>query len=141
MISTNKFTVTVFLLTLIYAFTGSCNVAPNPSECKEVRSGRFRIHNDLSGIVTILTRDGKRQAEVAEGSKDTLYMAVRWTNDCQYDLLYLAGDPMISDSLKTYAISHPIKVKILQVEKNYYIYTAEIEGLEPVQKDTAFKIQ
>lgn len=121
----------------------SCNSSPDAKDCRNYRTGKFRIRNDEDGSVTIVTRMHTRQIEVKEGSADTLFMAVRWLNDCKYELSYLAGEAFVPDSLKDFARSHPIFVEITRIEKDYYLYSANFKYMdkEMEMKDTVHIIQ
>lgn len=130
-----------FLLALIAFTVSHCESAPETQDCSMLKSGRYRINNEKNGLVTILSRTGNKQAEVVEGEIDSSFMEVRWTGNCQYELHYMEGDPTIPDSLRDFAEANPVLVKILKVEKDYYIYRAEIKGIEQLRTDTAFNAE
>jgi len=116
----------------------SCNSSPGSEDCRQYKTGKFKIRNDENGTVTLLRRTMARQIEVKEGETDTLIMAVRWINDCEYELNYLTGIP---DSMVDFARSHPIKVQILKTGKDYYTYNSSFKGLDFELKDSAHRAE
>lgn len=139
MSKSNKFIVAICQLALVTIV--SCNSSVAPGDCRKFHQGKFRVQQDYNGEVGIFETTGNRQTSITEGKNDTTVLAVRWINDCQYELHYLAGKILIEDSLAEYYRTHPIKINIIETAENYFIYTSTMEGIEPVLKDTAFRIQ
>jgi hypothetical protein len=80
--------------------------------------------------------------EVTEGTTDSVHMGVRWTGDCEYELIYLSDNYGLVPKLdKEFARTHPLVVKIIDVEKDYYIYTSKMEGVDLTLVDTAYIVK
>lgn len=128
---TNSHQFTAAFMMLLCMIGASCSSSPIAEDCRKFRTGKFRIRNDENGSITLVSRTKTRQIEVKEGQADTLYMAVRWLNDCRYELSYLAGNA------KDFTRSHPLTVDITRIEKGYYLYSSQFrDDADIVMKDT-----
>jgi hypothetical protein len=118
----------------------SCNHTPAAGDCKKFHNGKFRVLYENEGRAGIFTMEGNRQIYVTEGENDTSVFAVRRMNDCSYELHYLSGKIPLPDSIAQYYRTHPSKVNIIKTSENYFLFTTEMEGVEIVINDTAFRI-
>jgi hypothetical protein len=111
----------------------NCKPAPTTLQCEDVKNGTFS--RDLSdGTLVIFTRKDNRLAEVYQGETDTLYLEVKWLNDCEYEMHAIPGA-----ASQNYPAPAPVNIKILKVEKDYYTYKAQ--SGEMIKYDTAFIIK
>ena len=131
------------LLCLVIAVvTAVCVAAQKPRKCKQLKKGTFKIFNELTGKYALVKRTAKLQVEVTEGTTDSVQMSVRWTGDCEYELLYLSDNfGLVPDEHKEFARTTPLQVKILTVNKDYYIYTSKMPGIDFVLEDTAYIVR
>jgi hypothetical protein len=129
------------LIILNILVSAACNPASESEDCARFQSGEFIFRNDKDGSITRVYRNGKIQTEVKDGLTDSMHFAMIWMKDCRYDLQYLGGSEAVVDSLAGDMKRIPIQVKILTTAKDYYTFSAQIEGTEFVLTDTLFKVK
>jgi hypothetical protein len=138
MFISNKLVV-VFIILANCLVCAACNSAADTNDCTKFQNGQFWHRSEQDGSITDIYRNGKMQTEVKRGFTDTMHFAVIWMKDCRYDLQYLRGSSPVSDSMADRIKRQPIQVRILTNEKDYYIFSAEVEGSPVVLQDTIFK--
>lgn len=137
----SKYFLIAGLVAILQVLTAACNYASDKGpDCTNFYSGTFKIKSETDGSTVIIHRTRNRQYEIKE-SGDTLASKITWISPCEYQLLYSSGETDLPDTLHNYLATHPVTFKISKVEKNYYIFTATIEGSSATLTDTVFKVE
>jgi len=116
------------LFTLIILF--SCQNKPEIN-IKSFRYGNYKTVLDYKNITSYAQRNDSLQIETYDNKKDTFY--IEWVNNFEYILLKKNPKSLID--------STPFHVKITEIKKNSYNFSAYHKGSKFKQKGTAFKIQ
>ncbi len=112
-----------YLLLLFLLTATSCSKPPK--NCSKFKTGTFEYKNYDS----IVTRNDSIQIEINNNKKTKTVSSIKWLSNCQYILTYKETNNPLAKEL----IGSKIKVDILSVSKNSYIYHAydndyEIKG-------------
>jgi len=108
----------------------------NLQGCDRFRVGKFRIDSELDSTYWIIERTDSTQIETNALSGMTQTLKIRWTGPCEYELTLLNLTEKPKDSLIARMQKIPLKTKIIQTGKDYYIFESYKEGIEFIFSDT-----
>lgn len=114
-------------------FLNSCS-APS---CADIKNGKFKLTDHETGYIYIVMREGNLQKEIDPIEKDTSVFLVEWNGECNYSLALKSG----SETEQNFMQNRKLMVKVLEVNRNYYIFSSKIENEELEIIDTLFKLQ
>jgi hypothetical protein len=110
--------------------------AENP-DCKKFRDGKFKMVDSKAGVTFFLTREGTRQTELMEGSKDTSVFVVTWTDDCTYTLTPTKETFKKYPDLPANAV---LTIRITETTDSSYFQTSMASFSEMVQYSEVIKL-
>src|SRR4051812_6319908 len=111
----------------------SCNMGQT-NDCQRFKNGKFILRSELLHSTIIVDRNDSMQVESTNG--DTAAWSVRWINDCEYELRYLGMTINSHGTIDKYLQTHYLRTKILQTEKDSYIFELAVQGVETKAIDT-----
>jgi len=125
------------ILFFITAIFFGCSPSPVKNiECKYFKKGKFILRAELNNTDYLLERKDSIQVETnLKDGKITKWKVV-WTNQCTYELWYLAIPPL--SKRDSFFIIHPFVNKILQTTKDYYVFESTMEANRYRMVDTIF---
>ena len=89
------------------------------SKCIKFKKGKFR-YMDVRYLDTKIKRTNKKQFEVSDDFKATY--KIKWTSPCQYEMTYTK----VREEKNKYLLGEKIKVRIIGVLDDSYIYLADL---------------
>ena len=128
--------VTGLYCSLLLVGLQGCKVMQGVPGCEQFRTGKFAMQAEPDGVRYIVTRDDSIQTEHNLQTGKIVRMKVNWTSPCSYELTLLSTNEFVTDPSQEYAKTHPLQVKIIKRAKDYYIFTAKMEGVNLRMKDT-----
>ena len=114
-------------------------------DCEMYKIGKFYIYNKINKQKVNIERRDSLQIET-NATGDITVLKVKWTSDCQYELLFNYMTPKeVSKSVDKQRIFEsdgqvPLRIKILSGTDDYYIYEATKEGFRNL-KDTVWLVK
>ena len=118
--------VPVFILLFVLL---SCQNKPQ-TNIKSFRTGEYKTVLDYKNISKLIRRNDSLQIETYDNKKDTFY--IEWVDNFEYILLKKNPKSLID--------STPFHVKITEIKRNSYTFSAYHKGSNFKQKGTAFKL-
>jgi hypothetical protein len=129
-----KIVIIIFFITVI--FFGCSPSGVKNSECKNFKNGQFILRAELNHTDYLLDRNDTIQIETNLKDKKVTKWKVVWTNQCTYELWYLAIPPLSKQD--SFFIIHPFVNKILVATKDYYVFESTLEANRYRVVDTIF---
>jgi hypothetical protein len=120
---------------------GSCNNSKVPTNCEVVHQGVFAFTAHSKGgdhIPFTIYRNDSIQLEVANGTKDSAFFAITWSNSCAYDLLLLRSTFAMDPALMNMGKSIPMQGTIDYLGNNFHVFTAQRKANGFKMTDTLF---
>lgn len=120
----------IFLIFCFLPASSSCVV--RDYDCQRVLKGRFIEHSDIGDLSIEIVRNDTVQIEKNQLTGEIYLRKVNWLGPCTFVLLpdkdfLKLHPPAPADSFLTYT---PIKVEIIEVQRDYYIYSSTIDSAE-----------
>ncbi|MFK7773313.1 MAG: DUF2059 domain-containing protein [Saprospiraceae bacterium] len=97
-----------------------------PSECGEVKNGKWKIKMPGSDINAIVTRKEDRQMESLDG-EDICSFKVEWLTPCKYSMTVIKCQ---DDTIEKEMSKHALITNIYEVTKNGYKFITKFEGMD-----------
>ena len=114
--------------------------------CDKYRTGKFYIYNKQSKQKVDIERRDSLQIET-NASGDITVLTVKWTSDCQYELLFNYMTPKeVSKTTAKQRIFEaegaviPLHIKILSGTDDYYVFEASKVGFKNL-RDTVWLVK
>lgn len=113
----------------------SCNNKKGTGDCSQVKNGEFYLSSSLADTRYRIVRTDSIQQETDLSTGYVFTLRVEWINDCEYDLHFISVDPVIKPTTEEEKklwyeyISSPSRVRIINVEKNYYEVNVKRKGM------------
>ena len=101
--------------------------------CERFKTGRFETHSEIDNTRSLIQRSDSLQIETNLETGNITKAYIRWTSNCEYELLYISSSP---DSINEYIRAHPLKNIILKSNSNFYIAKSMMEGIDLTLTDT-----
>lgn len=116
------------LLLYVSLLFSSPTSSPNELDCDKFKEGTFESYdeNKKKNVFVSITRSAGKQNEIHEPSDGKIELSVNWTSNCTYEMVYLSTD---IESVKPF-IGKKIIVDIIEIEGDYYKFSAILEGFE-----------
>ena len=81
------------------------------------------------------------QTETNPATGHFVKAAIKWTNDCEYELIYFQQSHNSADTISPFLQARPLKTRITKVTKDYYVFTATMAETGIILTDTLFVIR
>ncbi len=81
------------------------------------------------------------QTETNPATGQFVKAAIKWTNDCEYELFYFQQSNNSADTISPFLQTRPLKTKIIKATKDYYVFTATMADTGVILTDTLFIIR
>lgn len=94
--------------------------------CADVKNGTFHVYPGEGKEHYMVNRQDTLQTEMNLNAGTTSYWKITWTSDCSYLSQYLSGGNIGSKAQEDFYKSTAAKFSILQVTKDYYLFTGTI---------------
>ncbi len=120
----------MFLIACLLFISGSCMV--RDYNCQRALKGTFVEHSETGDLSIKIVRNDTAQIEKNLSTGEIYLKKVKWLGPCSFlllpdrDFLHL-HPPAPADSFIAYT---PIKVEIVEVRRDYYVYSATIDSTE-----------
>jgi hypothetical protein len=129
-----KIVIIIFFITVI--FLGCSSAGVKNIECENFKNGKFILRAELNNTDYLLERKDSIQVETnLKDGKITKWKVV-WTNQCTYELWYLAIAPL--NKQDSFFTTHPFVNKILKTTKDFYVFESRMEANNYRMVDTIF---
>jgi hypothetical protein len=129
-----KVVIIIFFIAVI--FFGCSSPGVKNIECKNLKNGKFILRAQLNNTDYLLERKDSIQVETNLKDGKVTKWKVVWTNQCTYELWYLAVPPL--SKRDSFFIIHPFVNKILKATKDYYVFESTMEANRYRMVDTIF---
>lgn len=130
-----------FLFIIFVSLLLSCTSKQVQTDCKSFKRGHFKLHSELDNSVSIIDRNDTLQTETNPITGQMVKAAIKWTNDCEYELTYLQQNKNSIDTISPILQIRPLKTKIIKATKDYYVFTATMADTGVILTDTLFIIR
>jgi hypothetical protein len=136
---------TFFFILFIVILSG-CLQKKRDAECNRFQAGRFLITVKTSHTKYIINRIDSIQTELNMDTDTITMMKIKWTSPCEYQLLREYKRINTIDSNTKHVIGRyinevPLKVRIVAVNKDYYVFESKQDGIDFIYKDTMWVIK
>ncbi len=120
------------LLILILFFSANSYAQP---ECSNFKVGKYFLSDPALDYEMVIERNDSIQIErnMTTGTESKYW--IDWKNDCEYSLKIFMGT---DDELEFYK-DKLLYVKIVNTEKNHYIFEASIQGMDYKVKQVIYR--
>jgi hypothetical protein len=128
---------------IISALLASCTGTPTAVNCKQYKTGKFRLSVNRDGKVInyIIERNNSIQTEqCAEAGVDATYK-IGWKDDCTYQLVFMNGKDKLPAEAEKIKRKMVILTTILSGTDNYYLFESTNNLSDNVLKDTMWVIK
>jgi nitrous oxidase accessory protein NosD len=118
---------------------------PIMQDCNKYRTGKFYIYNKQNKQKVNIERRDSLQIET-NASGDITVLKVKWTGDCDYELLFNYMTPKEISKTAGNGIFEaegaivPLRIKILSGTDDYYVFEASKVGFKNL-KDTVWLVK
>ncbi len=129
-----KIVIIIFFITI--PFFGCSLSGVKNSECKKFKNGKFILRAELNNTDYLLNRNDSIQIETNVKDEKVTKWKVVWTNQCTYELWYLAMPPLSKQD--SFFTTHPFVNKILEATKDYYVFESRMDANGYRMVDTIF---
>jgi hypothetical protein len=109
------FTTVIFFISSLLPLMADAQLQGN---CEALRKGSYYYYSDKYLYYGTFTRNDSTQIEINRLRNDTTVWGISW-KDCQYTLTYISST---RESQPSQTTPEPIKVNIIQVTPDYYLY-------------------
>jgi len=125
-----------FFSIILFYFALACTSNERHANCSEYKIGKFKYYSKVNGNFYIIERNDSIQVErnLTTGSITTL--KINWTNDCEYELRYISRQSSPNDSIINIATKTVLKTKIVEVGKDFCIFSSQAPGMDKILTDT-----
>ena len=134
----------------LVVIVAACFSKPNNENCDKYRKGKFYIYDKVKNHKINIERKDSIQIETNEKTGDITILKVKWTDTCEYELLFNYMTPKEvskredgEDMKKIFEsmADIPLQMKILSGTDSYYIFEARKKGLSLNMRDTVWLIK
>lgn len=125
-----------FLSLIVLYFVTSCTSPQGNADCSKFKVGKFRYHAKESGNSYIIERKDSTQIETNLNTGSITTLRINWINPCEYELRYVARKNSPNDTLMSIVTTTVLKTKIIEVGKDYCIFSSQAVGFERILIDT-----
>jgi hypothetical protein len=108
--------------------------------CEDFHNGTFQLNSNLNGDISIIDRNDAIQTEILLKDSSTLEASVKWISPCEYELKFVGQKIRGEDSIVPFLQTNVLHTRILETNKNYCIFEANMQNNSIVFKDTLFKL-
>ncbi len=129
-------------LPLLFTFIMlSCSSKHTQTNCKNFKQGHFKLFSEIDNSVSLIDRNDSMQTETNPATGHFVKAAIKWTNDCEYELFYFQQSNNSADTISPFLQTRPLKTKIIKATKDYYVFTATMADTGVILTDTLFIIR
>jgi hypothetical protein len=116
----------------------ACGGPRNQAECQQFKTGHFLFRHDEPGFryAAFIDRTDSIQTETDQLTGDVSTLAVKWIDDCHYELRLLHSTQPYADSIQQMRKTVPLRTAILGGTDRYYLFQSQRRKLDPVMTDT-----
>jgi hypothetical protein len=124
--------------------TGCTNGPTTPaatSGCRAVKTGTFvfRPQGGRSKWSYVITRTDSLQTEVEQPGGGRSVLAVKWLNDCTYQVRLVSSTIPYPDSIQQLRKTSPLTTEILRTTDRYYVFRAQRAPTDAAFVDTLWR--
>ena len=110
---------------LLLGSLAGCDWNAKPENCARFHTGHFRFQRfEPFRYAARIDRNDSIQTETDELTGAVSKLAVRWTNDCHYELHFISSTRQLPDSIQQYRKARPLQTEIIQATDRYYLFTS-----------------
>lgn len=84
----------------------------------------------------MVERSDSIQIEKNQKSGFVTKAKITWKSGCDFELKYISSSDSDVDSIADYIKNTPLETHIIKVEKDYYIFESNMEGIKQKMMDT-----
>jgi hypothetical protein len=125
-----------FLVLTMGFLLASCASANKQSNCENFKAGRFELHSEGDNSVLLIDRNDSIQTETNKSTGHIVKARIKWIGICEYDLTYFTQTTNSSDTIVLFVQSRPLKTRIIQTGKDFYIFKFSMEDTNVTLVDT-----
>ena len=116
----------------------ACSSAPDKAECRSFKTGHFLLRQDTPGFhyAALIERTNDVQTETDQITGDVSTLAVKWIDDCHYELRLISSTKPYSDSIQHMRRTVPLRTEIVNGTSRYYVFQSQRRSSDPVMRDT-----
>lgn len=114
----------------------SCDSSRKNFSCDNFKTGRFELHSEFNNSTSIIDRDDSIQTETNTLTGHIVKAKIKWTDKCEYELIYVEQTLNSSDTIVPLIQSKSLNTKILKATKDYYVFQSSMEGINNILIDT-----
>ena len=128
-------TISFLFITSGFLFS-TCAFNKKQISCEQFKKGLFELHSEVNNSISLIDRNDSIQTETDLSTGHIVKTRIKWTSNCDYELLYISQLNNSEDSIGFSMQSKPLKTTIVQTHKDYYIFKSTMEGADFVFVDT-----
>lgn len=110
-------------------------------DCREFRHGKFELRSKFDNSIYLINRNDSIQTETNKNTGHVVRAKIKWTGECEYELLYFEETKNTPDTINLFLQKRPLKTKIIIVTKDYYVFNATMSETEQKLTDTLFVVK
>lgn len=96
--------------------------------CQKIKDGTFYFRPQGFQELIVIRQDSI-QIEINTQKKDTSFWNVQWQNRCSYTLKFIRKSSSLSNEERTFYMSHISFVKILTIQKDFYVFKGALDSM------------
>ena len=104
--------------------------------CKNFRSGKFIYNTKIDNVQFMIDRSDSIQIETDLKTGLITKAKIKWISDCEFEMHYVSSQDTTLEKFSPMLGNIPIKVRILKIGDDHYIFEQEIEGAKMRITDT-----
>lgn len=101
-----------------------CQIGHSFASCAYYKTGKFILFEQKAGIHTRVERTATEQIETDLKTGKYIKFKVRWTSDCEYELLFLEGNSEQCNFFR----NRKLTIKITDVYADGYKFEGKLDG-------------
>jgi hypothetical protein len=121
-----------------FLMLSACSSSPDKVECQGFKTGHFLLRQDAPDFhyAAFIDRTNDVQTETDQITGDVSTLAVKWVDDCHYELRLISSTKPYPDSIQYMRKTVPLRTEIVDGTSRYYVFQAQRRPTDPVMRDT-----
>jgi hypothetical protein len=116
----------------------SCSSSKKSKECTQFKTGAFMYHFKMEqdDVYFSVNRNDSIQMEVNQKTGEFSKLAIKWTDNCSYELKLIESTVYYPDSIQEIIKKATLKTEIISSTADYYVFKAKSNNSDLVLTDT-----
>jgi hypothetical protein len=135
---TNKIILIILTASTITFLSFACSSSKKDKDCNRFRTGDFLYHfrGQQGDFYFSMNRNDSIQTEINQQTGDISKFAIKWTDECKYELKLMESTINYPDSIQKMEKNTPLKIEIISSTGDYYIFKSKRDDMDFILIDT-----